>query len=127
LTFVFDEDIPPGVVDALKAGGQAALHVTEVCPRGTADQEVFRTLGTVGWYLVTADLAIARRPQQRAALVDEGIGAFFFTGRANRNPFEWIQIVVRRWPAILAYAASHDRPFLCAVPDRGVLARLRID
>jgi hypothetical protein len=126
LTFVFDEDVPPGVVDALKAGSQAALHVTEICERGTQDEEVFRTLGAVGWYLVTADLAIARKPQLRAALVQAGIGAFFFVGRADRNVFEWIQLVVKRWPHILEYASQHERPFLCSVPDRGTLRRLKI-
>jgi len=124
LTFVFDEDVPPGVVDALKAGSQTALHITEVCSRGTKDEDVFRTLGAVGWYLVTADLGIARKPHLRAALVNEGLGAFFFTGRADRNVFEWIQLVVKRWPHILEYASHNDRPFLCGVPDRGeVLSR----
>lgn len=125
MTFVFDEDIPPGVVAALKAGGQAALHVTEVSVRGTRDEDVFRTLGAVGWYLVTADLGIARKPQLRAALVNAGIGAFFFTGRADRNPFQWIQLVVRRWPDILGYASGRARPFLCGIPDRGELKRLK--
>lgn len=124
MTFVFDEDIPPGVVDALKAGSQPALHVTEVCDRGTPDEEIFRTLGAVGWYLVTADVAIARRPHQRAALIEAGIGAFFFTGRANRSLFDWVQLVVRRWPELVSYATGRERPFLCGVPDRGALRHI---
>jgi hypothetical protein len=86
---------------------------------------LFVYLGERNWFLVTADISIARNPQQRSALVGAGIGAFFFTGKANRNPFEWVQLVVKRWEHILAYASAHEPPFLCGVPDRGALHRMK--
>jgi hypothetical protein len=126
LTFVFDENVPPGAVAGLTQSGEPAKHCTECLPRGAKDEEIFTFLGDRQWYFVSADLKISRKPHQTAALLAAGIGAFFFTGRAQRDPLAWLQLVVRRWPDIRAYAAANRAPFLCGVPDRGVLRRLKL-
>ncbi len=87
MIFVFDENILPGLVAALRGAGEHARHITEELGRGSQDVNVFGFLGRHGCYLVTADVRISRNPQQRAALIASGIGAFFFTGKAKRNPF----------------------------------------
>jgi len=94
--------------------------------RGASDERFISYLGEEDGYLITCDVAIARAPHLRAALVEAGIGAFFFAGRPDRNLLMWVELAVRRWVDITAYAHNNERPFLCGVPDRGVLRRLRV-
>jgi hypothetical protein len=63
LIFIFDENIPPGVVQALRGAGEQARHIIEELGRGSQDEDVFQFLGSHRWYLVTADLRISRNPR----------------------------------------------------------------
>jgi hypothetical protein len=98
--------------------------VRELFPASTPDETLFGFLAEKGWCLVSRDLRIARNPQQRRAILEAGIGAFFFTGRAVRSAFKMTTFVFERWEEIKQFASTEPKPFICAVPDRGNLHRL---
>jgi hypothetical protein len=124
LSFLFDENLSQAIVIALRAHGEPLHHVRELFPASTPDETLFRFLADRAWCLVSRDLRITRNPQQRHAILEAGIGAFFFTGRASRSAFKMTMFVFERWEEIKAFADAERRPFICAVPDRGRLHRL---
>jgi hypothetical protein len=126
LTFLFDEQLPIAVVAALGQTEQPARHVISEGLQGASDEDLFAYAGPRGWYFVTANTEILRKPQQRAALLDAKLGAFFFTGRAKRSYFDWLELIVRRWKDIIRYAETHQAPFVAKVPDRGVIRPFKL-
>ncbi len=121
MTFFFDEQLPPAIVTALGETEQAAKHVVHEGLRGKSDEEVIQYAGARGWFFVTSNTDILRKPQERAAIIQHGVGAFFFTGRANRDRFDWLQLIVNRWKDMQAFAESTPKPFTAQVPDRGAI------
>lgn len=79
MTFLFDENISPAIVRALKELGKPVVYLTDILPRGTDDAAIFQKLGELGWFLVTQNPNIRRKKHEREALKQAGIGAFIFT------------------------------------------------
>jgi len=125
LIFFFDENMPPKVAAALQALGTCeARHLVDHLPRGTPDEEVFSFLSSQGWVLVTQDARINRKPHQRRALLESGIGAFILTGKAARSVEEMMVFLLERMPQILDSAQDSAPPYIFGVPDRGKIERL---
>lgn len=122
MIFFFDENMPPKVAAALQALGTCeARHLVDYLPRGTPDEEVFAFVSSQGWFLVTQDARIKRKPHQRRALLESGIGAFILTGRAERSVEEMMIFLLDRMPEILEAAQNVSPPFIFGVPDRGAI------
>lgn len=117
--------MPPRVAAALQVLGTCeARHVLDHLPRGTGDEQVFSFAAAEGWLLVTQDANIRRKPHQRAALIQAGIGAFILTGRAQRSVEDMMAFLLGRFTDINALAAATTPPFIFGVPDRGRIERL---
>lgn len=125
MTYLFDENLPVPAARALRELGEAVTHAQFEGLRGARDTDLAAHLGARRWILVTADMRIRKRVQERAALLSAGIGVFVFSGKARRTGMEWLELIVRRWPDIQRYAASNTPPYLVQVPDRGAIKRLR--
>ena len=78
MTFLFDENISPAIVRALKELGKPVAYVTDVLPRGTDDLTIFRKLGELEWILVTQDQNIKRKKHEREAMKQAMLGALHF-------------------------------------------------
>ncbi|MEX2284407.1 MAG: DUF5615 family PIN-like protein [Gemmatimonadota bacterium] len=122
--FLLDENISHKIAKALSALGEAVRHVTDVLPRGTADEAIFEKLAEEDWFLITQDQYIRRRKHQREAMLQAGIGAFIFTGRAEKSLKEMTVAVLERFDEINELAIRTDRPFIFGIPDRGGIERL---
>lgn len=116
-----DENLPPGVARALEDLGECeAHHLTDHLSRGVRDEEVFAFLATKpGWYLLTQDEKIRRRPHELAALKAAGVGAFFLTGSAVRDRRELMMFILAKLPLMREVAARERPPFIFGIPDRG--------
>lgn len=125
MRFLFDENLPLPAARALRDVGEAVSHVQLEDLRGLQDIALAALLRDGGWVFVTADTKIAKRVQERAALISAGVGAFVFSGKAQRTGAEWLALIFRRWSDIKRYAVSHGPPYLVQVPDRGALRQLR--
>jgi hypothetical protein len=124
LTFLFDENISHLIVDALKALGKPVAYLTDILPRGTNDLTLFSKLGELAWYLVTQDKRIKRKKHELEALRQAGIGAFIFTGRAERDVDSMMMLVLRHFNEIQKVATETKRPFIFGISDKGSFNRL---
>lgn len=124
MTFLFDENISQLVVDALKALGKPVAYLTDILPRGTDDITLFSRLAELGWFLVTQDKKIRRKKHELEALRRVGLGAFIFTGRAERDVDSMMMLVLRSFNEIQTLAAETKRPFIFGISDRGSIDRL---
>lgn len=99
-------------------------HVTDVMPRGTTDEAIFEKLAEEDWFLITQDQNIRRHKHQREAMLQAGVGAFIFTGRAEKSLKKMSIEVLARFDEIKDLASRTERPFIFGIPDRGNIERL---
>jgi len=125
LIFFLDNNLSPILAGGLRALGEDVRHLREVFPPDTPDELWLPEIGQRGWYLVTHDKRIPRKPAELQALIQAGAGAFVFTHRRKLTRWGWVELVVRRWAEITRWAEQHERPFVVGIPERGVLRRLR--
>jgi predicted nuclease of predicted toxin-antitoxin system len=123
-TFVFDENVSPRIVVALKALDYPVCHCTDVLSRGSADEAVFAMASTHGYFLVTQDQNMSRKPHQRAAMLSHGLGVFIFTGKATRSNKEFALLIQRSFDEMRARAERTARPFIYGITDRRRFDRL---
>lgn len=124
MTFLFDENISQLVVDALKALGKPVAYLTDILPRGTDDITLFSRLAELGWFLVTQDKKIRRKKHELEALRRAGLGAFIFTGRAERDVDSMMMLVLKSFNEMQTLATETKRPFIFEISDRGSIDRL---
>ena len=124
MTFLFDENISQLVVDALKALGKPVAYLTDILPRGTDDITLFSRLAELGWFLVTQDKKIKRKKHELEALRRAGLGAFIFTGRAERDVDSMMMLVLKSFNEMQTLATETKRPFIFGISDRGSIDRL---
>lgn len=126
MILLLDENMPAKVADALSAlGTVTAHHVTRFLPRGATDLEIFEFLREQqDWVLVTQDRRITKRPQELAALRDARVGAFVFTGKADRSLEQSMQLVLDSLPQMRRHVAQATRPFVFGISDRRRFERL---
>jgi hypothetical protein len=122
LTFFLDENMPQRLAQALQAHlGQDVTHLYHHFGReGVLDPDVLRFVGERGWNLVSRDLRIMRRPQEREVIERMQIGAFFL--KESLNDFCSItRAVIHNWPEMKRYATRRERPFALLLRERGVV------
>jgi hypothetical protein len=124
LTFLFDENISQLIVDALKALGKPVAYLTDILPRGTDDIALFSRLGELSWFLVTHDKKIKRKNMNWKHYGGPAIGAFIFTGRAERDVDSMMMLVLKHFNEIQRLATETARPFIFGISDKGSFDRL---
>ncbi|MBI2997965.1 MAG: hypothetical protein HYY46_05855 [Deltaproteobacteria bacterium] len=124
MTFLLDENISHLVADALKALGKPVAYVTDILPRGADDVTLFGQLGQLDWFLVTQDQKIRRKKHELEAMRQAGIGAFIFTGRANKTVERMTIMILEHFDEIQKLAQQTPRPFIFGISDRGSVDRL---
>lgn len=124
MTFLFDENISPAIVKALKELGKPVAYITDILPRGTDDLTIFRKLGELEWVLVTQDQNIKRKKHEREAMKQAMLGAFIFTGRAERDIDSMTILILKHFQRMETFAASTKRPFIFGISDKGSIDRL---
>jgi len=124
LTFLFDENISPAIVRALRELGKPVAYITDILPRGTADLTIFQKLGELGWILVTQDQNIKRKKHERAAMKQAALGAFIFTGRAEKDIDSMTILILKHFQQMQNFESSTRRQFIFGISDKGSIDRL---
>jgi hypothetical protein len=124
LVFLFDENMPQRLANALRGLGERCFHVydPEIALRGAPDEIVLRHAGERRWLVVGRDHGILQRPHERAVLSELGMGAFFLNQTLDKSLCSITQAVVRNWPQMKRLGASQARPFLYLVRATSVSA-----
>jgi PIN like domain len=122
VTFFFDENMPRRLAEALSQQlGEGATHLYHhFGPEGVLDPDVLQFVGERGWYLVSRDRKIMRRPHEREVIERMGIGAFFL--KDSLNDFcSIVRAVTHNWPEMKRYARTRERPFALLLRERGIV------
>jgi hypothetical protein len=129
LTFLFDANLSPRIVTALRVFDDpkvSYVHANDHFPAGTADEELFKVAAARGWLFVSLDHRIKRNRAQRASLLGSGIGAFIFVGRAQRTQRRIAAQVLDNTDEMIVWAEKTGRPFIFEVTDKGKFNRLTV-
>lgn len=118
MQFVFDENVSPAIVAALKALSFPVVHCTEFLPRGTPDERLFEEIARRGDLLITQDQNMSRKKHQRAVMLSLGLGVFIFTGKASRSNAEFTVLLLQVFSELTHRAATTNRPFVFGITDR---------
>ena len=113
----FDENLGPPLAEGLKGFGVDAMHLLEEFDPGTPDIDWLPYVAKNGYILFTRDNKILLRPQERAILKEQKIGAFFLSGK-NMGRWDHIRQIIRAWHKI-EEAAKDDPPFAYKVNRHG--------
>jgi hypothetical protein len=122
VTFFLDENMPRRLAEALHEHlGENVTHLYDhFGADGVLDPDVLRLVGSQGWFLVTRDLKIMRRPHEREVIERMGIGAFFL--KDSLNDFcSIVRALIHNWPEMKRYARSRQRPFALLLRERGIV------
>ena len=125
MKFFFYENIVVPLLRGLKKFGVDTCHLTDHFPKGTEDHIWLESIGKKGWYLITKDHMIRKRPREKAAIEKFNVGAFILIG-TKLGRWQRIRQVVNAWPNIEAHAKKIRPPFIFKVSTAGrKLNRLR--
>ncbi len=121
MTFLFDENISPDIVESLRPLDKPVVHVVDVdeLGRGALDEDVFDFLEQrPDWVLITQDKKMRRKKHQRQAILDAGLGVFVLIGRAEKSNDALVVLLLQCWPALTKLASQTPRPFIFGISDR---------
>jgi len=119
LTLLFDENFPPYLPEALRLFGYDAKHVLDDHSKGIEDTALFAEIGLNGWTWISHDKGIRRKPHERRAMQDAGIGAFIITGRSHRSARQMMIFIMQHIEELLRLDENTTRPFVIGLSDRG--------
>ncbi len=116
MRFFFDTSISLRLVRALKviAEHQAyeILHLNERYDKSSVpDEEWLTDLGKDSdWIIISADPRITRGKVEKAAWMESGLTAFFFSdGWSSRTIYEQGADLIRRWPDIVRLSKENPK------------------
>jgi hypothetical protein len=110
LRFFFDANISTRIVRALQhlteGDGCQLVHLSERFPEGAADIVWISELSSQGsWILVSGDISIRRRPDERRVFELAKLPAFFLAkGWVNVSLWDQAVAMVKCWPTIMQHA-----------------------
>lgn len=114
MTFFFDNNMSPRLVNGLVEFGEDAIHLKTVFREDAPDVEWLKYLGSENVCLITRDNRILRNPAEKAQLVNHNVGAFFVRGK-QLNHCDLIRIIIKHWPKIKEFAGRTPRPFAAKI------------
>jgi hypothetical protein len=104
----------PGILTA--AGIRVERHIDHF-PDTAKDEEWLAAIGQRGWYALTHDQRIRYKPNEKAAVIQAGVGLFVLVGKA---PFaELATNFIATLPKIEKFIEQTPRPFIAKIyrPD----------
>jgi len=118
MKFIFDENLSPGLAKGLNEFGEDTEHITDHLQPGATDELMLKLVGENGWFLITRDKKIRRRPIEKEALKKHKVGAFFLGGK-QMNSWHFVCQVVRIWIKLKDRARTTDKPFAYFIDRHG--------
>ena len=118
MKFFFDENLPKWLATGMREFRQDTSHLLDEFPSGTLDVDWLPTIGERGWFLISRDANIRRRPAELNAFRKHNVGGFVLAGK-DLNGWGIVEQLVRNWRKIMELAETTSRPFLFRVPPGG--------
>jgi len=123
VTFLFDNNMPRALAQALRILGKGVTHVAEIqqLGHGAQDRLILEYAGPQADLVVTRDIGMRKMPRFRADLIRLRVGVFMFRMGRARQPLAWeiARIVINAWDNMEAFAHTNHVPFVALVQRNG--------
>jgi len=123
VNFLFDNNLPAPLAEALRLLSKRVSHVRELSELGASAPDDLILDYAVRWdyIVVTRDTAMRREPHFQALLKAKKVGVVFVRTGAARQMQAWeiAKLIVKAWDDIERFAAAHPRPFIALVQRNG--------
>jgi predicted nuclease of predicted toxin-antitoxin system len=116
--FFLDNNLSSHLAHGMRAFGEDVIHLQDVFPENTDDPEWLEYVGDQGFFLITRDERVRRRPVELESLLKHKVGAFFLGGK-NLGRCDLIRQLVANWSRIKEEAGKTRPPFAFRIPPRG--------
>jgi len=110
-----DCSIPRGVADWLKRDRSEVMWLGERFELDVRDQVWLREAGESSWLVITHDKKIRRRPSEKRALLESGVGCFILVYRDNLTKEEIYALIVSVLDKMEDLFRDTPRPFIYTV------------
>lgn len=111
--FFTDRDLGNRFADILIEAGIAVERHREHFADDAKDVDWISEVARRGWVAITHDKAISRRPNERDAVLQAGLGLLIVVGAAPYH--ELARNFVDTLPRITAYLSRRTRPFIARI------------
>ncbi|MBI2774083.1 MAG: DUF5615 family PIN-like protein [Chloroflexi bacterium] len=125
MTFFFDNNLSPVLVQGLRAFGEDVQHLRDSFAAEAPDTEWIPEVARRGWVVVTRDKHIRTRPLELDALRSHGLRVFIFSQKRDPDRWGWVELVVRRWLELKRFTETNGRPFVALIPEHGRIQKVR--
>ena len=123
--FFLDRCLPQwSVRSALLAADAEVVCHDDRYEADCADETWLRETAEKGWFVLTADNKIRRKPNEKAALVDAKAAVFVVRAKHLRSA-DYGPLIVRHLTQIRRIASREERPFVAAITRSQVDVRER--
>lgn len=128
MNFLFDNNLPAPLADALRLLSKPVVHVRGISELGAAapDDLILDYAAAWDYTVVTRDRAMRKSPHFQALLRARKLGVIFVSaGNARQlNAWQIAQLIIKAWDDIEQFASTHARPFLALVQSNGRVIKL---
>ncbi|MBM2814612.1 MAG: hypothetical protein HW421_1374 [Ignavibacteria bacterium] len=131
----FDENIPPNLAKGLhilelpNKQGFEVLSIEDVFGKGAKDEDWIPKIGEDQGIVITHDLNINRKVNQRKLLEKHGVGIFFIkppNKKIGYKYWELVEYTITRWKEITNLVMITNKPFSFVCPCRGKIYKISI-
>lgn len=116
--FFLDNNLSKNLAKGMKSFGEEVVHLQEIFPGDTKDEEWIKYVGEHGMILITRDNKIRWTPAEIKAIVENNVGSFFLGGK-NLSRCKMIQQLVKLWPKIKILSTKTTPPYAFRLPPSG--------
>lgn len=118
-TFFIDRNLGKNVISATftEYDIQHVLH-DDVFPQNTTDIEWMQTIKDKGWIVLTKDIRIRKKHDEKSVLYESNLAAFFLN-KANMTGQEMAEAFIKAMPRIFRILESNPPPFIATVTRDG--------
>jgi predicted nuclease of predicted toxin-antitoxin system len=128
VNFLFDNNLPAPLAEALRLLSKRVTHVRDLSELGpgATDDLILDYSVQWGYVVITRDTAIRRQPHFQALLKAKKVAVVFVRTGSARQMDAWqiAKLIVKAWDDIERFAGTHSRPFIALLQQNGRVARV---
>jgi PIN like domain len=122
-----DENLPKQLADGLNileqpnGHGVEVLSIKDVFGQGCADEDWIPKVGKQKAIVISRDINLYKKPQQRRLYMECGVGLFLFKQSSKKGFTYWqiVEHIVKTWSDVKIYANKTKQPFTYCINVNG--------
>lgn len=112
--FFADRNLGRVIWETLREAGIRIERHLDHFVHNSPDDEWLVEVGRRGWYVLTLDRKIRYRPNEKAAVLEAGVGLFILVGK-NATHAELARNFVATRPRLYDFIETQQRPFIARI------------